>query len=79
MKGIIEFNLDDADDKLAFNRCSKALQMAVVLFEFKHNCRRIIENRIDNVHDKDEILDIVFNEFNDRLYEHNINLDDLID
>jgi hypothetical protein len=79
MKGIIEFDLDDADDKLAFNRCSKSLALASVIWEFKHNVRRQIENRIDNIHDKDEIVDIVFTTFNDLLFDNNIDLDDLIE
>jgi hypothetical protein len=78
MKGILEFNLDDADDNKSFNRCSKALDMASVIWEFKYNSLRQLRNRLDNIESKDEVLDEVFETFNDLLYENGINLDNLI-
>ena len=78
MKGILEFNLEDADDNMAFNRCSKALDMASAIWEFKYNSLRQLRNRLDNMESKDEVLDEVFEIFNDLLHENGINLDNLI-
>jgi hypothetical protein len=79
MKGVLEFNLDDADDKMAFNRCSKALDMASVIYDFKYNRLRQLRNRLDSIESKDEVLDEVFDTLNNLLYENGIiNIDDLI-
>ena len=36
----LEFNLDEPDDKMAFKRANKALDMACVLFEIQNNFRK---------------------------------------
>ena len=35
MKAILEFNLDDEDDRMAHLRCVKATDMAIVLFNIQ--------------------------------------------
>jgi hypothetical protein len=78
MKGILEFNLEDADDNMAFNRCSKALDMASVIYDFKYKSLGQLRDRLEGMESKDEMLDEVFNIFNDLLDENGINLQDLI-
>lgn len=81
MKGILEFNLDDREDKMSFKRCNKSLNMAIVLFDIEANSKRIIEAKIDNQPSitSDEVLDIVFGVFNELLQQNDINIDELID
>ena len=43
MKAIIEFNLDNPDDKMAHLRCVTSLEMALVIFECLHNKADISE------------------------------------
>jgi hypothetical protein len=79
MKAIIEFNLDDDSDKYQFKLCNKASDMSSVIFEFKYKVRQIIEDRLNLIKDKEELLDNVFNYFDDLLIENNVSIDDLLD
>lgn len=37
MKATLEFNLNEAEDVMAHLRCVKSLDMAIALFEIRHN------------------------------------------
>jgi len=76
MKAVLEFNLDDVDDRYAHKRCTKSLDMALVLFELLHNSYRKLEYEKDI---DEKTLNIVFNHFNELMEERNIMLDDLIE
>lgn len=39
-KAILEFDLDEPDDVMAFKRANKALDMTCVLFELQNNFRK---------------------------------------
>ena len=67
MKAILEFNLEEPEDRMAHLRCVKSRDMAAVLFELTHNTGR-----------KCETVDDVFDELNGLLEDHNINIDELI-
>ena len=81
MKAVIEFDLDDRDDKYRFKRCGKSLEMAIVIFEFLYNTRKIIERRLDadNEIDGYSTLDITYDKFKELLEEQHIDIDDLIE
>jgi hypothetical protein len=65
MKAILEFDLDDPDDRMAHLRCVKATDMAIMLFDFFHNdCKGFDEE--------------VGEKFASRLNENNINIEELI-
>lgn len=40
MKAILEFDLDNPEDRMAHSRCIKATEMAVALFEIYNNSWR---------------------------------------
>ena len=42
MKAILEFNLDDPEDRMAHFRCIKASEMASALFEIVYNANRYV-------------------------------------
>jgi len=44
MKAILEFNLDDPDDRMAHMRCVKSTDMAIVLFDIVYNMDRHVED-----------------------------------
>jgi hypothetical protein len=48
MKAILEFNLDDADDKMSHLRCVKATEMMVTLWEMDQHLRSITKYASDS-------------------------------
>ena len=71
MKAVIEFDLDNHDDKMAYKRANSSLDMAVVLWEITHNLRRKLENDSD--------IDKVFYEIYDLMEKCNVVIDELIE
>lgn len=52
MKAILEFDLNDPDDKMAHYRCIKSLEMALVIFQVALNngdIRAELENKGINI------------------------------
>ena len=74
MKAILEFNLDEYEDRKAHLRCIKSTDMALVLFEVIYNFRKRIENESGVAK-----LDLFYDKLNSLLDEHNINIDELIE
>jgi hypothetical protein len=74
MKAILEFNLDNHEDKMYHKRCVKSLDMASFIWELHHNfCRKW-------KHDDSEFnLETYKAAINDLLDEYSIDIDDLID
>lgn len=70
MKAILEFDIDNPDDKMAHMRCVKALDMALALHEIAYNLHREFEDSG------------VIEEFRAKIFQelesHNINIDELI-
>lgn len=86
MKAVLEFDLDNKDDKMAHLRAIKSLDMTCVLFELTHNLKSKLENNIDNAEELEdrqmssmEVLDIIFDEINRLMESNNVNLDELIE
>ncbi len=68
MKAILEFDLDNHDEKQEHLRCIKSLDMASALFEIQCNLQRRCEgNGID-----------VFEEISKIIDENNLNIEELI-
>lgn len=83
-KAILEFNLDDPDDVIAFKRANKALDMAMVLFEiqnnFKKKCMRELEAKEEfgiKMEAYDGVQFVIDNLF-ELLNEYNIDTDEII-
>ena len=81
MKAVIEFDLDNPDDKYRFRRCGKSLEMAIVIFEFLYNIRKRVERILDHDEkiDSYKTLDIVYEKFRELLEEQHIDIDDLME
>jgi len=79
MKAILEFDLNDNDEKMAHMRAIKSLDMASALFEITHNmkkeCERMVEDKDMSVYD---VIDLVFGNIHEILEENNIKVDELI-
>ena len=70
MKAKLIFNLEDIDDQIAFERCSKSLDMALVLWDFSNRLRSIEKHGSG---DED-----ISQEFYDILEKYNLNIEKLI-
>jgi hypothetical protein len=82
-KAILEFDLNDLDDKMEFKRCTASLDMALAIWEIVHNTKKGLYydaefNKPDGscVYDG---IDMVYEKIYDILNERGItNIDDLI-
>jgi hypothetical protein len=78
-KAILKFDLNDADDTLAYNRCNKSTDMAIALWELSHNSRKgLLYNCEAKEMNSHEAVCMVFDRIYEIMDEHNINLDELI-
>lgn len=72
MKAILEFDLEDHDQKMAHLRCVKALNMAICLWELDQELRNI------DKYDKPYDIESLREKFWDCLGDNNVNLEELI-
>lgn len=78
-EGILKFDLNDFDDRIAHLRAVKSLDMALALWSIIHNTKKNLEWSFESQEiDKYEALDLVYEKIHEILDEHNINIDDLI-
>lgn len=80
MKAMIEFDLNEPEDRMAHLRSVKATALALVIWEFSYNSRKILERVMTHqrINDPDEVLDLVFDEFNRLIQKENIQIEELI-
>lgn len=80
MKAILEFNLDNPDDRIAHLRAAKSLDMACVLFEIERNLKKKLEYKVESLGgiDNQMVIDILFEEINGLMKDNNINLEEII-
>jgi hypothetical protein len=71
MKAILEFNLDDADDRIAHLRCVKSLEMALAMWEYNNAVRRAFKEGAEN-------NGAIFDVWEDVLSKYNIVLDEMV-
>ena len=55
MKAILEYNLDDADDKMAHLRAVKSLDMAMALWEILYNLKKNMMYKVEHAVENDKI------------------------
>jgi hypothetical protein len=78
MKAKLEFDLDDMDDKMAHERCVKATDMALVLWEITTNSHRGLTNGYGEEDAYYKGVDAVYEKLRELLEEHDINPHNLI-
>ena len=79
VKGIIKFDMSDPDDRKAYLRCFKSLDMALVIWTFMHNTKRQFENNTMSSEDFYAGVEQTFEKFSELLDEYNLNIDELVD
>ena len=83
-KAILEYNLDDSDDRMAHFRAIKSTDLALVIWEFEYNLRKRIERELESKEFKNEevsnydVIDICMENVIRTIRDHNIDIDDLI-
>lgn len=75
MEATLRFNLDDPDDNMAHQRCVKALDMALALWDFSGKLRDIVDTSEDG---KWIDEDVVWKAWNEIMERYNINLNQII-
>ena len=78
MKAKLIFDLDDIDDKMAHERCVKATDMALVLWEIMTNSYRGLTNGYDEEDGYHKGVDAVYEKLRELMEEHDINPHNLI-
>jgi|LakMenE18May11ns_1017448.scaffolds.fasta_scaffold9396798_4 hypothetical protein len=83
MKATFEFDMNEPEDVMEHRRMSKALDMALVLWEIKHNVRRKINYSLDYTEENKpktahETAELVFDMIYELMEDHGINIDNLI-
>jgi hypothetical protein len=78
MKATLEFNLDDAEDEMAYQRCIKSKEMAMALWEITHNTKKNLEYTLESTADKFESLEVVFDKIYEIIRDNNIDTEQLI-
>jgi hypothetical protein len=80
MKAILEFDLNDYDDRMAHMRAVRSLDIATILWELAYNTKKGIEYEIEfkGIKDPYDAVDKVFEKFWEVVNERGIILDDLI-
>jgi hypothetical protein len=77
-KAILEFDLNDVDDKYAHKRAVKSLDMALALWEIT-NAKKSLEWSLEGKDiDKYDTLELFYEKVIEIMSEHSIDLDDLI-
>lgn len=81
-QAILKYDLSDSDDKMEFERATKSLEMALVLWELIYNYRKKYIRQLeadDKATERDfDLIDIIFNDVIELITEHGINIDSLI-
>jgi hypothetical protein len=78
-KATLTFDLNDGDDRIEFNRATKALDMAMMLWELQMNGYRKFTKYNDRQDDAyQEGIEEVFEYIRGLLREHNIDVEQLI-
>ena len=79
MKAKLEFNLDDSDDSMAFDRASKSLDLCLALWDFDQKLRSAIKHPKEGISDETySAIEEIREDFLTALSDHGIVLDRLI-
>jgi hypothetical protein len=84
MKAKFEFDFNEPDDVMDHRRMTKALDMALVLWEIKNNAQKKIYDSLDYMEeDKPKTaydgVEMVFEMLHQLMYDHSLNMDDLVE
>ncbi len=77
-KVVIEFNLDNADDKREYYQYNKSEDMAMFIWELAHNTKKQLEHKLeDKKLTRYDALDMMFEHIYEMLKDNDINVNKL--
>lgn len=80
MKAILEFNLDEPEDKKNLDRARKSLDLCLALLDIDNMLRTLVKYPEDTVTEHDlEVIQKIRGDINEIIRDHGINLDDLVE
>lgn len=74
MKAVLEFNLEEEEDRMAHFRCVKSYEMVLAMWQFSGALRRIVDASEEGKIDEED----VWKAWGDALDEYGIRFDELI-
>jgi dTDP-D-glucose 4,6-dehydratase len=80
MKAIFEFDMNDPDDIMAHLRCTKSIDMAVVLWDILLNSKKGFQYNIeaDKYKTQYDLLDAIYEMMHEQMRVRNIDIEELI-
>jgi hypothetical protein len=81
MKAILEFNLDEPEDRMAHLRCIKSEDMASVLFQILSNLEQKVKFELESLEADSDQFDgayVVFRNIHELCNRRGIDIDELI-
>ena len=84
-KAIIEYDLNDYDDRMAHKRAVKSTDLALALWQIEVNLRKKLEMELESKELKNEevsnydVIDMCMENIIETINDHNIDIDDLIE
>jgi hypothetical protein len=72
----LTFDLNDPDDKMAFMRSAKSLDMSLALWEFAYNTKKELQRDLDDT--SYDAVEKVYERFWEIMSDKGIKLDDLV-
>lgn len=84
MKAKFEFDFNEPGDARDHRRMTKALDMALVLWEIKNNAQKKIYDSLDYMEEDGpkttyDGVEMVFEMLHQLMYDHGLNMDDLVE
>lgn len=76
-KAVITWNLSEFDENQDFKRFVMSRDMAMMLYELKHNSYKKCQRLIDK--SEDDELYVIFEYINSLFEEYNVDINDIID
>lgn len=81
-QAILKYDLSDSDDRMEFERATKALDMALILWELQYNYKkkhiRQLEADTKATEREFDLIDTIFDDISELFVENAINIDSLI-
>ena len=80
MKAIIEYNLDDPDDRHSYEIHNRSKDLAFLIWQLMTNKKKEIQYKLEGytTYNRYDALDLVFEEIWTMLEEEGINIDKLV-
>ncbi len=80
MKATFEFDMNDPDDVMAHLRCTKSIDMAIVLWDILLNSKKGFQYKIEagKYETQYDLLDAVYEMIHEQMRVRNIDVEELI-